>query len=88
MLNRINQSPVLEKLKQEALREEESTQEKEKVQENEKIEATRELERTPEHTPGTKHPDVKPEATKIDAAEEEPDRDAEKKHIIPILHRR
>lgn len=88
VLNRINQSHVLEKLKQEALREEESTQEKENVQKNEKIEATRELERTPEHTPETKQPDVKPEATKLEATEEEPDRDAEKKHIIPIFHRR
>ena len=78
VLNRINQTHVLEKLKQEALRKEENAQEKEKAQENEKSEAAREPERTPEHTPKTKHPDVKSEAAEPEAAEEEPDRDAEK----------
>ena len=72
----------------EALREEEAAQEKEKVQENDKNKAIRGPERMPEHTSENKHPDVKPEAAKPEATEEKPDRDAEKKHIIPFFHRR
>ena len=60
VLNRIDQSHVLEKLKQEALREEEAAQEKEKAQENEKNKAIRGPERIPDHTSENKHPDVKP----------------------------